>query len=436
MAETTTLSREQASAYTTIELSGLRVGTRLRAPIYECSSGDQNVLLLASGTVITSAIRDKLNQRGISRVRVHKSELSRLTSGAPHDERRSVRHSTSTVPGLENANFGNAQWGPKPDSFIHKVKHREESHYRDEASFAFSSSYTSSVEHTKSFFDNLSSGASIKGGEIINLSSMALEQITDDLDLFISLGIRDKAHEYPYKHGLQSSRMAMAIGAVMGLRKDELYELGIGCLVHDVGMLKIDRKLYTAPRRLSDIEYLEIMKHPSITLDLIKDVKELRMGSRMVAYQMHERFNGTGYPRRRVGRQIHPLARIASVADVFVALISPRPYRQAMLPYYAIEKIVRGCREGLYDPDAVRGLLYTTSMFPVGSFIELSDGRVGKVMRSNRSDYTRPVVQIVLPDNDSNSSEVVDLKESDGLYVQRPLNDIPATLSSDLKTSS
>ncbi|MEX1232571.1 MAG: HD domain-containing phosphohydrolase [Planctomycetaceae bacterium] len=425
MAESTTLNREQTSSYTTIKLSGLRVGTRLRAPIYEGNDGDRNVLLLASGTVISASVLEKLKQRGISEIRVLKSEVHRLTSGSSNSFPAVAKPSTLVVPGLEDANFGTGQWGAKPDSFIHKLKTHEGSTYSKDTSKAFSSSYTSSAEHTKSFFDNLSSGTTIDGGAIVDLSANALDQLTDDLDLFVSLGIRDKAHEYPYKHGLQSSRLAMAVGTVMGLKKDELYDLGIGCLVHDVGMLKIDRNLYEAPRRLSELEFLEISKHPSITFDLIKDIKELRMGSRMVAYQMHERFNGTGYPRKRAGRQIHHLARIAAVADAFVALISPRPYRPAMLPYYAIEQIVRGCQDGLFDADVVRGLLYTTSLFPIGSFIELSDGRVGKVVRSNRIEYTRPVVELWLPDKLELPPNVVDLKGEKELFVERPLSEIP-----------
>lgn len=426
MAESATLIRDQSSAYTTIKLAGLRVGARLRAPIYENTGSDRNVLLLAAGTLISASVLDKLRQRGISEIRVLKSEVQRLTSGGISPVSRAAKPTNLVVRGMEGANFGNGQWGAKPDSFIHKLKPHEGTTYRQETSRQFSSSYTSSAEHTKSFFENLSTGSSVDGRTVVDVSANALDQIAEDLDLFISLGIRDKAHEYPYKHGLQTSRLAMAIGAVMGLKKDELYDLGIGCLVHDVGMLKIDPALYLAPRRLTELEFLEISKHPSLTFDLIKDIKELRMGSRMVAYQTHERFNGTGYPRKRAGRQIHHLARIAAVADAFVALISPRPYRQAMLPYYAVERIVRGCQNGLFDPDVVRGLLYTTSLFPIGSFVELSDGRVGKVVRSNRVEYTRPVVELWLPDRLDLPPDVVDLKAEHQFFVERPLIEIPA----------
>ena len=113
----------------------------------------------------------------------------------------------------------------------------------------------------------------------------------------------------------------------------------------------------------------------------------------MVAYQMHERANGSGYPRGRTIEQTHPLARIAAVADSFTALVSARPHRAGMLPYFAVEKLVRDTAKGLFDPQAVRGLLQAVSLFPIGSYVELNDGYVGRVIRSNAFDYTKPIVE-------------------------------------------
>ena len=72
---------------------------------------------------------------------------------------------------------------------------------------------------------------------------------------------------------------------------------------------------------------------------------------------MDERCDGSGYPRGRKGKQIHPLAKIAAVADVFVAPISPWPHRPGFLLYKAMEHLIQGTKQGLYDTNAVRGLL-------------------------------------------------------------------------------
>jgi HD-GYP domain-containing protein (c-di-GMP phosphodiesterase class II) len=137
---------------------------------------------------------------------------------------------------------------------------------------------------------------------------------------------------------------------------------------------------------------LEITKHPIIAFEAVQDSIHVSGRAKVVAYQIHERCNGRGYPRRREGNQIHYLAKVAGIADAFVGLVSPRPHRPAVLPYRAIEKIVHGTKAGLYEPSAVRALLHTTSLFPIGSYVELTDGRVGRVIRSTGATYDRPIV--------------------------------------------
>jgi HD-GYP domain-containing protein (c-di-GMP phosphodiesterase class II) len=147
----------------------------------------------------------------------------------------------------------------------------------------------------------------------------------------------------------------------------------------------------------------------------------------MVVYQMHERANGSGYPRGRQANQIHDLAKIAAVADVFVALTSERPHRPGMMPYYALERILRGVKDGLYDAAVVRALLKTVSLFPVGSFVSLTDGRTGKVVRANGEHYARPVV-LAWDDADSIGTQaVVDLSKDDDVSVHAAISSPGAT---------
>ncbi|HEX4150561.1 MAG TPA: HD domain-containing phosphohydrolase, partial [Pirellulales bacterium] len=140
----------------------------------------------------------------------------------------------------------------------------------------------------------------------------------------------------------------------------------------------------------------------------------------LIAYQIHERCDGSGYPRRRQVATIHPLARIAAVADVFVALISPRAYRPALMPYYAMEYLLRGAAQGVFDLEAVRGLLTAVSLFPLGSHVMLSDGRTGKVLRSNRAAYNRPILSVAGSAGQPLGSVIVDLNQPDcELHVVR-----------------
>jgi hypothetical protein len=104
---------------------------------------------------------------------------------------------------------------------------------------------------------------------------------------------------------------------------------------------------------------------------------------------------------------------------------SPRPHRPGMLPYHAMEKLIRGAREGKFDPESVRAFLHAVSLFPIGSYVEVSDGRIGQVVRANGEDFTRPVVELRRP-HATGDPEVVDLSQWPELKIMRPLSGLPA----------
>ena len=199
-----------------------------------------------------------------------------------------------------------------------------------------------------------------------------------------------------------------------------MIELGIGCLVHDVGMLSLQRNAYDSNRILSADEFSEVAKHPVFTFELLnRHMNWLPAASRMVAYQIHERCDGSGYPRGRRADQIHELARVAAVADVFVALLSPRPHRPAMLPYLAMEKIVYDTKKGSYDPEVVRALLRTVSLFPIGSWVELNDGRIAQVIRARGGLWDRPVLDVYHQPRLESDSVTIDLSMSPRMKIVR-----------------
>ena len=159
-------------------------------------------------------------------------------------------------------------------------------------------------------------------------------------------------------------------------------------------------------------EFAEIAKHPIISADLLyKSMKQVPLNVRMVVYQMHERCDGSGYPRGWTGDRIHPLAKIGAVADSYVALVSQRPHRPAMLPYHAMVKMLQDVKAGLFDSTAVRGLLNTVALFPIGSFVGMEGGQVGRVIRANGPAYDKPIVEAWDRHRRLQTPEVLDLAE-------------------------
>ena len=440
------ISRRPAAApplheMASLNLSQLKEDVQLRAPIYD----SRNVLLLAAGAQMTRAVLDRLASRGITRVNVHRSELSRLCGGTPTRESQGATVALKRVLGGSNAGYcpietihsrrldeeidrGRvAEKGCKGAAAPVKIERHGSTVYDPQLTSTMIKGHAESLQQMESLFEALEAEASVDPEEVESLTSQNLVRVAADLDLFVSLGISPAVDKYPARHGLQASMLAMAMGARMGIDRRSILEMGMGCLVHDAGMLHIDRRVFQAESEVDSIKFLEITKHPILTFDRMRDAERLPGCSRLVAYQMHERCDGSGYPRRRRSNQIHQLAKIAAVADVYVALVSPRPHREGMMPYHAVEHLIRGARDGLFDPQAVRGLLSTVSLFPIGSNVALNDGRRGRVIRTSGDAFTKPIVEVWRGGSLSTPSEVVDLSAETELAIERPLATLEVT---------
>ncbi len=260
----------------------------------------------------------------------------------------------------------------------------------------------------------VSRGIFNKTGKLKSLSVDSCEMMLEDLDLYVKLAIDRRDDSEAYGHSLRTSQLAMAIAAVLGKSCENISDLGVGCLIARAGQTEYAKQLTQSERPLTENEWLEIQKTPNRTFDLMEKCPDVPVGARQVAYQMFERWDGSGYPRGRSGTQIHPLSRIAAVADVYVALTSGRAHRPPFSPYQAIEIILADTRKGLYDPQTVRGLLQTVCLYPVGSRVRLNDNSEATVLRTKPQSYDRPIVQITHdPDGCFQDAVTVDLSDQE-----------------------
>ena len=410
-------SSESIEQYAQVDLSALRIGSPLFAPIFDM----RDVLLLAEGQTVTEAFLDKLHDREIRAVRAHardyvrsaRSLASTSIASAPQGMATQVpaeragavcpaRNSTSDLLDAD-ISLGRLQLPKQGEALAARIVSRAGRLYDAAAQERLLESYKASTDKMRGVYDRLARGDGLDRTALEELAETALTDVVGDIDLFSGLGGNPHSGDYPVRHSVNTAMLALAVGVRTGLDVPTLRELVIGCLVHDAGMLWLERATYDHFKELDRSQYLEITKHPVLVFDALKNAGDIPKRSAFIAYQMHERSDGSGYPRRRTGDQIHFLSRIAAVADAYVALVSPRPHRPAMMPYYAMEKMLRDANRGLFDTAAVRSLLRTLSLFPIASHVELSDGRIARVLRAG-TDYCRPTIQV--------GDEVVDLMES------------------------
>ncbi len=173
-----------------------------------------------------------------------------------------------------------------------------------------------------------------------------LEQI--DLIIEVLAQVIDCKHTYTAGHSYRVAYYAEGIGKALNLKDEDLHKLRQASLLHDLGKIAVPRRILDKPSHLSTLEWAIIKKHPVISGDIMQTVplfKELAP----LASSHHERFSGGGYPLGLKGEEIPYLARIITIADVFDALTSERPYKQTL----SVEKALMILKESeeQFDPE-------------------------------------------------------------------------------------
>ena len=402
-ADATDAPAANVAEFAALRRAELRLGAKLTTPILD----DRGVLLLNAGQVVTPKFHARLTERGLESVRVHPTELPRLLAGKPQGEAReapparggAVAEASNKLSDALDA-VGSAGRGlalpAQGDAFRRERTDRTDSHYDPARRDAAVGRMTAAVEGVTQIQAELAGSGDLDSAGLAAFAAAALDDLADDGDLFAALGINPHGAGYPHRHAVHAAMLAAAVGANMNLDRPTLNELVVGVLVHDAGMLRVDARHYSHPGPLGRDAFLEVTKHPVRVFERLADVRAVPARAAFVAYQMHERCDGSGYPRRRTGPQLHALAKVAAVADVYTALAAPRPYRPGLAPHHAMTHVLKAAAAGALDGAAVRALLATVSLFPLGSRVKLDDGRRGRVLRAG-GDYHRPVVELDPP---------------------------------------
>ena len=156
-------------------------------------------------------------------------------------------------------------------------------------------------------------------------------------------------HDYhTFTHSANVSYYCVMLAKEVGISSEEdLRQIAKGALLHDLGKLQIPNAILTKPGKLTDEEFSIVKMHPTTGFRKLCRRQDLSAAQLMMVYQHHERLDGSGYPVRIGGAEIHFWAKICAVTDVFEALTSNRPYRAGMSMAAAFEIMDRQSGKGL-----------------------------------------------------------------------------------------
>jgi response regulator RpfG family c-di-GMP phosphodiesterase len=240
---------------------------------------------------------------------------------------------------------------------------------------------------------------------------------------------------YLFLHSIDTTVVAVMIGKKLGFDRNRLHQLAAGAILHDIGMVTVDRQIVQKAGRLTPTEMNAIRQHPRLGYDMLRQVRPRDVIPNHVAYQHHERQDGTGYPRGlqgsgRVTRselekhkpgRILLDAEIVAVADVYDALGADRPFRAALPPDQVV-RMMRALAGTHLNREIVNHLLQMLPVYPLGSEIVVQNGPYaryrGVVCRVDRNSLEHPVVRLLFDPRGERIDPVeVDLRRESSIVI-------------------
>ena len=236
--------------------------------------------------------------------------------------------------------------------------------------------------------------------QITQMLNQIVDEIMQEPAAIVNLIDLKEFDAYTHQHSVNVCVLACIIGAVHGLSRDEMYNLALAGILHDIGKIFVGKGILNKPGKLDPEEFEVVKTHSALGSELVFEKCDFAPSVSTAILHHHERFDGNGYPLRKSGDDIVLYGQIIAIADVYDAFTSKRPHREAALPSEAYEYIMGNSGQA-FSPALVDVFSKKIAPYPVGIRVELSNGLAGIVFSNRGGALTRPVIRIEPPPGES-----------------------------------
>jgi putative nucleotidyltransferase with HDIG domain len=261
-----------------------------------------------------------------------------------------------------------------------------------------------------SMFQEARMGKTIDAAGAQRLVEEISDSVARNASALISLARLKTADDYTYMHSVAVCAMMIALARQLGLDEEQIKLAGMAGLLHDLGKVAMPMAVLNKPGKLTDAEFAIIKSHP------VQGHKMLQAGANVhpavldVCLHHHEKTDGSGYPDQLKGDAISLLAKMGAVCDVYDAITSNRPYKAGWDPAESLRKMAEWA-DGHFDQKVFQGFVKSLGIYPIGSLVRLTSGRIGVVMEQTGKSLTTPCVKVFFStkSNMRITPEIIDL---------------------------
>ncbi len=283
--------------------------------------------------------------------------------------------------------------------------------------------YKQTVTFLEGVFDRFKEKDELRLNELTEKVKEIIVELKRNRRFMLSLRDEDSpAKTFVATHSVKTAILALALAENLKMPQFKQIDVGLAGLLHQIGLLKIPDKLYLSDRKLNDQEKKTIGAHPVIGFRMLKSL-EFPPNTCRAVLEHNERLDGSGFPRRIKGDDISLNGRILAVASSYNAATSKRPYKPGIDGHAGLMDLLKDAGKR-YDEKVLAALVYTLSLFPIGTYVKMSNGAIGIVVKSNSEDPKYPMVKLLLDEKSNRYAEqpVVQTRENDEVTIQQGLS--------------
>jgi HD-GYP domain-containing protein (c-di-GMP phosphodiesterase class II) len=285
----------------------------------------------------------------------------------------------------------------------HAAEHEAQLREDERALEAAKRTYAYSVAVAREVMTGIRLGRGVSLRRVKRAVQSIVDQVLNNETSIIGMTVLRDYDEYTFAHSVNVCIFSIALGKKLALGKSELYELGLGALLHDIGKVRMPLEVINKSTQLTDEEWELVREHPSeglLTLFEMRGLSDLPMRAMLVAYEHHMKVDLTGYPRCFRPRGSFLFSRIVAIADAFDAATSRRSYQSQPFPP---DQVLREMRENPvrgFDPLIVKAFISMTGIYPVGSLVVLDNYELAVVVAPNPLPERahQPLVRLIFDD--------------------------------------